>query len=568
VNRWRQAWQFLTTPLSKGDDTALRERMTRVIFVMVSAGVLLMSVIVPVFDFSIGEPSYTPTFIMLTVDAMMFIGWLLILRGFWTISRYIVIAIFLALGGYFVYIAGPITSGVLQFAIATLLTAMLLGSRAQWATVLVSEVLYILLGILSGERDFEIFFTGGIVIGFSLSGITLLQWYVSDLLTSSFKRLRQAEAASRTATEKLRAIFDSISDGLTITDLQGNITDLNDAVLRVHGFDKREELIGRSAFDFIVESDLPKALASMQATLTSGSSGLLEYRFLKKNGEQFDGELNAVLIKDGTGQPVGFAALTRDISSRKQAEAEREELIRQLREKNTELEQFTYTVSHDLKSPLVTINGFLGYLEEDAAARNTKRLTHDIQRIREAVSKMKTLLDELLELSRIGRLMNPPVTAPFADLVNEALAAVQGRLEERRVRVMVQPDLPPVRGDRRRLVEVLQNLLDNAAKFMGNQPAPRIEVGCEERDGQQVFYVRDNGIGIDPKNHEQVFGLFKQLSPSDEGTGIGLAIVRRIIEVHGGRIWVESELGMGAAFCFTLPVALTTDGFIRNASAG
>lgn len=552
MKKLQRAWQFLTTPLSKGDDAALRERMTRVVFVMVSAGVLLMSIIIPVFDFSIGEPSYTPTFIMLAIDAMMFIGWLLILRGFWIISRYLVIAIFLALGGYFVYIAGPITSGVLQFAIATLLTAMLLGSRAQWATVLVSEVLYILLGILSGEQDFEVFFTGGIVIGFSLSGIALLQWHVSDLLTSTYERLRQAEAVSRTAAEKMRAVFDSLSDGMTITDLQGNISDLNDSTLWLHGFEKREELIGRSAFDLIAVSDHPAAQKNLQRTLTEGRSGLLEYRLLRNNGEEFDGELNAVLIRDGAGQPAGFAALSRDITARKEAEAEREALIRQLQAKNTELEQFTYTVSHDLKSPLVTINGFLGYLEEDAAAGNAERLTHDIQRIRDAVGKMKVLLDELLELSRIGRLMNPPVTVPFADLVSEALAAVQGRLDQRRVLVTVQPDLPPVRGDRQRLVEVLQNLLDNAAKFMGDQPAPRIEVGCEEQEGQQIFYVRDNGMGIDPKYHEQVFGLFKQLNPSTEGTGIGLAIVKRIVEVHGGRIWVESELGAGATFYFTL----------------
>jgi signal transduction histidine kinase len=158
----------------------------------------------------------------------------------------------------------------------------------------------------------------------------------------------------------------------------------------------------------------------------------------------------------------------------------------------------------------------------------------------------------LLELSRIGRLMNPPQTLAFEGLVNEALEIVRGRLDAGRVKVTVQPNLPDIYGDRQRLIEVLQNLIDNAAKFMGDQPEPTIEIGCEEQDGQSVFFVKDNGIGIDLMFHEQVFGLFNKLDPHVEGTGVGLALVKRIIEVHGGRIWLESEPGKGTTFYFTL----------------
>jgi len=247
--------------------------------------------------------------------------------------------------------------------------------------------------------------------------------------------------------------------------------------------------------------------------------------------------------------------LQKELKERKQIEEEHKALIKELESKNAELERFTYTVSHDLKSPLITITGFLGYLEEDATAGNIERVRHDSQRIKEAVSKMKLLLDELLELSRIGRLMNPPETAAFEELVHEALAAARGRLEARGVTVSIQADLPSVHGDRQRLVEVLQNLVDNAAKFMGDQPVPRIEIGCEIRDGNPVFFVKDNGIGIEPRFHEQIFGLFNKLNPSIDGTGVGLALVRRIIEVHGGKIWVESETGIGATFYFTIPVS-------------
>jgi light-regulated signal transduction histidine kinase (bacteriophytochrome) len=260
-------------------------------------------------------------------------------------------------------------------------------------------------------------------------------------------------------------------------------------------------------------------------------------------------------VLDESGKISYYEGMQEDITPRKKIEAERESLIQELEKKNTELERFTYTVSHDLKAPLVTINGFLGFLEKDAAAGNMERLKKDNLRIQEAVDKMQQLLTGLLELSRIGRLVNPPQQVAFADLVREALAIVQGRLDASRARVTVQPDLPLVYGDRQRLVEVLQNLIDNAAKFMGDQPEPVIEIGYREQEGKPVFFVRDNGIGIDPKFHEQVFGLFNKLDPHLEGTGVGLALVKRIIEVHDGKIRVESELGKGATFLFTLATA-------------
>jgi PAS domain S-box-containing protein len=242
---------------------------------------------------------------------------------------------------------------------------------------------------------------------------------------------------------------------------------------------------------------------------------------------------------------------------------ERKKLIDELAKKNAELEQFTYTVSHDLKSPLVTINGFLGYLEQDALSGNIERLKKDTLRIQEAVHKMQRLLNELLELSRIGRMMNVPEMLPFEDLVNEARTIVHGRLKERRVQVQVQPELSHVYGDRPRLVEVLQNLIDNAAKYMGAQEQPRITIGQRGvENGMPIFFVSDNGMGIPQEHHERVFGLFNKLDARSEGTGVGLALVKRIIEVHGGRIWVESEAGMGATFLFTLPTKPKPDSVI------
>jgi PAS domain S-box-containing protein len=237
--------------------------------------------------------------------------------------------------------------------------------------------------------------------------------------------------------------------------------------------------------------------------------------------------------------------------------AARKELIAELESKNAELERFTYTVSHDLKSPLFTIRGFLGYLEQDSLSGNQERLKSDIQRISDATDKMQRLLNELLELSRIGRLMNESQPIRFDELAREVVEIVQGRIAEQGVTVHIESDLPTVFGDRQRLVEVLQNLVDNAAKFMGNQKDPRIEIGQQGEDAEHsmpILYVRDNGIGIQPEHYERVFGLFNKLDPLVDGTGIGLAIVKRIVEVHGGRIWVQSEAGMGSTFYFTLPM--------------
>lgn len=233
----------------------------------------------------------------------------------------------------------------------------------------------------------------------------------------------------------------------------------------------------------------------------------------------------------------------------------RQTFITELEAKNVELERFTYTVSHDLKSPLVTITGFLGFLEKDALSGNHERVKASAERISSAAKKMEHLLSDLLELSRIGRVSNPPEMVPFSDIIGEALERVRGRLAAANAQVQLQSSYPTVYGDKQRLIEIIQNLLDNAAKFMNGQPAPLIQIGTTSTEPHApcIFYVRDNGMGIDPRFHDRIFGLFNKLNPDIDGTGIGLTLVKRIVEIHGGRIWVESKLGQGATFYFTLP---------------
>ena len=237
------------------------------------------------------------------------------------------------------------------------------------------------------------------------------------------------------------------------------------------------------------------------------------------------------------------------LSARLQLQRHEEEL----QKKNDELIRFTYTVSHDLKSPLVTIRTFLGYLEQDIRKPDAAIVDKDLTYIRNAADKVSRLLDELLELSRIGRKVNPPVEVPLQEVVKEALDLVAGRIAERGVTVKVTKEPVQLTGDRPRLVEVFQNLVDNAVKFMGRERTPCVEIGVDEVGGETVLFVRDNGIGIDPQYQPKLFGLFEKLDPGTEGSGIGLALVKRIVQVHGGRIWVESEgPGKGATFRFTV----------------
>lgn len=238
----------------------------------------------------------------------------------------------------------------------------------------------------------------------------------------------------------------------------------------------------------------------------------------------------------------------------REAEAERKDLVTRLEVINAEIERFTYTAFHDLRAPLVTIKGFLGALKKDLEADRKDQVQKDLQRIEGAANKLDEILSNLLELARVGRVIRPSEEVDFGQLTREVLQSLDAHILSDGITVNVSPHLPMVYGDRARLREVLENLIGNAIKYTGGHPGPLIEIGTRTQDGGQVIFVRDNGQGIDPRYHNRIFNLFEKLDPNVEGTGIGLALTKRIIEVHGGRVWVESEgQGQGSTFCFTIP---------------
>ncbi|MCR3883829.1 CHASE4 domain-containing protein [Methanotrichaceae archaeon M04Ac] len=248
------------------------------------------------------------------------------------------------------------------------------------------------------------------------------------------------------------------------------------------------------------------------------------------------------------------------IRSRTRRELERakdelEERIGEVEAKNAEMERFVYTVSHDLRSPLVTIQGFAGFLREDISDGDLDNIETDLGMIEDAAVKMDHLLKDTLELSRIGRVVNPPEEVSFGEVVHEVLEALSDKIKARLIKVVLPESWPAIRGDRLRMEEALTNLVENSIKYMGVEPHPEIEIGWRKEGVGPVFFVRDNGIGIESDQREKIFDLFYKLDPESEGSGVGLAIVRRIIEVHGGKIWAEPGEGKGTTVLFTLPTS-------------
>lgn len=252
-----------------------------------------------------------------------------------------------------------------------------------------------------------------------------------------------------------------------------------------------------------------------------------------------------------------------EVNQRKQAQAalkinekKLEALLAELTAKNAELESFVYTVSHDLKTPIVTIEGFIGALREDFSENISSVGEQYMNHMSNATRKMELLINELLNYSRIGRIEETKTEFSMNLAVQEAIEILQPQILTLGITVNVQADLPTVYADRKRIEQAMYNILSNAVKYIGqNNPNPRIDIGCREQNSEKIFWVQDNGIGIDQKYFEKIFQLFERLPPAKlaaEGTGIGLAIVKRIIEHHGGRIWLTSDLDKGSTFYFTL----------------
>jgi PAS domain S-box-containing protein len=378
----------------------------------------------------------------------------------------------------------------------------------------------------------------------------------------------QAEEELRNAHKELQDIIEFLPDATFVIDRDKKVIAWNRALEEMTKV-RKEEIVGKGDYAYAVPFYGVTRPILVDLIFSHDEEIESRYDYVERKGDtlfavvfisgMYGGKgaylwCTATPLFDSDGNIVGAIESIRDITESKRAEEERERFLKELEAKNTEMERFTYTVSHDLRSPLFAIQGFTTLAREDLEQGTMENLASDLERTENAATKMDHLLNDTLQLSRVGRVANPPEEVPFQKIVEGSLELVAAQIKTKGVDVSMAEDFPPVHVDRVRIEEMLMNLIGNSIKYMGEQSRPKIEIGYRVEGGETIFFVKDNGLGIDPRFHEQVFELFYKVDKTSTGTGAGLAIVKRIIEVHGGRIWIESEKGKGCTVCFTLPV--------------
>ena len=349
-----------------------------------------------------------------------------------------------------------------------------------------------------------------------------------------------------------RSVVDTAADAIITVDEHGVIETANPAVEQLFGC-KHTELIQQSitrlltaSFANEIQRELTHAVRSDQpvsSELMNASVGL------RKDGTRFPIAMSVGEFSLAGGRR--FTLIMRDMTDREHGEAELKRMNEQLERKNEEMSQFVYTVSHDLKSPLVTCRGFVGLMREDLAEGRVEDLQDSINRLESATNRMSDLIEGLLHLSRLGAVRNESESVDLNILIRSISTDLEERFEQAGAQLVVADELPTVVADPVRLGEVIDNLLTNAVKYGCPNTGMQVEIQAETISDGFRLSVRDHGPGIAPEYHEQVFSLFERLQTTGEGTGVGLAIVRRIAELHGGRAWVELPADGGAMFVAT-----------------
>jgi PAS domain S-box-containing protein len=388
---------------------------------------------------------------------------------------------------------------------------------------------------------------------------------------------KRAEEELHKASLYTRNLIEASLDPLVTISREGKVTDVNRATETVTGV-SRERLIGSDFCDYFTQPE--RAREGYEQVFARGSVQDYPLAIRHVSGNVTYVLYNAAVFKNERGKIEGVFAAARDVTERKRAEEEVRRLNEELEQRviqrtaqleaaNKELEAFTYSVSHDLRAPLRHISGFSKILTEEYGSSLAPDAQHHLQRIQEGTRRMGLLVDDLLNLGRVGRHEVRLQVAGLNSVATEAIADLKAECEGRQVEWKIG-SLPFVECDPALMKQVFQNLLSNALKFTRPRSQALIEVGQKDQEGTPVVYVRDNGVGFNMKYADKLFGVFQRLHrPEDfEGTGVGLATVQRIVQKHGGRIWAEAELDKGATFYFTLGASEKTAVKTKAAMAG
>jgi len=356
----------------------------------------------------------------------------------------------------------------------------------------------------------------------------------------------------RTQEVQLQAqIIDQIHDSVVSTDLDGVVTSWNKGAERLFQY-TAAEAIGKSICFVYPEEEHQFLQDQVIDPLKRKGEHECEVRMVRKNGEDFYAQLALSMLTE-RGVPKGMIGYSMDITARKRAEFELLENRDELAAANMELEAFSYSVSHDLRTPLRAIDGFSQLLLEDYNDRLDKEGQEYLGRIRFGAQHLAELIDDLLELARVGRYKLNVQPVNLAELARTTIDKLQEAEPDRQVEIVIEGDIE-ASGDPRLLSIVISNLLGNAWKYTSKSEAPRIEFGVTRKNSEDAYFVRDNGVGFDMEYVDKLFGTFQRLHGREfEGTGIGLATVQRIIKRHGGKVWARSREHQGATFYFNLP---------------
>jgi PAS domain S-box-containing protein len=348
-------------------------------------------------------------------------------------------------------------------------------------------------------------------------------------------------------------MLDNMPDQIYFKDAQSRFIRNSRSQAKALGLSDPAEAVGKSDFDFFPHAQL--SYEKEQEIIRSGKPLVdEEERVVWPDGQETWVSTTKVPLPDQTGQIIGTFGISRDITERKQAEASLQKAKLELEAANKELEAFSYSVSHDLRSPLRTIDGFSQALLEDYGDQLPAEGQNHLMRVRAATQRMGQLIDDLLNLSKVTRAAMKLVSVDLSGLARGIAAELQRTQPERRVNFKITPNLK-ARGDPNLMQAALENLLNNALKFTAKRQQAEIEFGSKFENHETIYFIRDNGAGFDMAYVGKLFGAFQRLHAMTEfsGTGIGLATVQRIINRHGGRIWAEGAVDQGATFFFTLP---------------
>ena len=374
-------------------------------------------------------------------------------------------------------------------------------------------------------------------------------------LQKEISERRRAEEALRESEEKYRSILENIEDGYYEVDLAGHLTFFNDSVCRISGRTK-EELMGMNDREYTDQENAKKLYQTFNQVYRTGEPRrALDWEVIRKDGTPKYMEASVSLRKDSSGKPIGFRGIVRDVTERKRAEEALKEKTEELARSNRDLEQFAYVASHDLQEPLRMVTSYVQLLARRYKGKLDSDADEFIGFAVDGATHMWKLINDLLTYSRVGMRGKELEPTDCETILNQSLNNLKVAIEEKGAVVTHDP-LPTVMAESPQLGQLFQNLIGNAIKFRGNEP-PRIHVSASRNGNGWTFSVRDNGMGIAPEYAERIFIIFQRLHNRKEypGTGIGLAICKKIVERHGGRIWVESEVGKGATFYFTLPAS-------------